>query len=139
MSNDDFSDVRAEVNGMGAGILAGDGVEHHNKVKSKIAADGSGYDNQLRCDHCGRTLVVSIPWSELIIMGQGLLPPNNSWQHDGHNGCFVPKTPCPHCGDSIRLGVTPDECNRNLTSGIAARKITREQIQAYLQQISQRR
>jgi hypothetical protein len=131
--SDDFSDVRDMVNGLGAGILAGDGVEHHNRVKSKISEDGTGFDHQLRCDHCGYTLVVGIPWAELIIMGQGVLPPNNEWQHDGRNGCFRPNKGCPHCGDAIRLGITPDECNRNLSSGIAARKITREAIQGYIQ------
>ncbi len=120
MSQDDFADVRDMVNGLGAGILAGEGVEHHNKVKSKISQDGSGFDYQLRCDHCGRTLVVSVPWSELIIMGQSLLPGNNEWKHDGRNGCFVPQQGCAHCGDVIRLGITPDECNRNLAAGISA-------------------
>jgi len=134
MSNDDFADVREMVNGLGAGILEGEGVEHHNKVKTKLSADGTGFDYQLRCDHCGRSLVVSVPWSELIIMGQGMLPPNNEWKHDARNGCFVPQQGCSHCGDVIRLGITPDECNRNLSAGIAARKISREQIQRYIQQ-----
>jgi hypothetical protein len=132
MSEDDFADVRDVVNGLGAGILAGEGVDFHNKVKGKISADGTGFDYQIRCDKCGRTLVVQVPWGELIIMGQGALPPNNQWRHDASNGCFVPTTGCPRDGDDIRLGITPDECNRNLNSGIAANKITRQAIQQFL-------
>ena len=101
MSQDDFADVRDMVNGLGAGILAGEGVEHHNKVKAKICQDGSGFEYQLRCDHCGRTLVVSVPWTELIIMGQSVLPGNNEWKHDGRNGCFVPQQGCSNCGDTM--------------------------------------
>lgn len=133
MSNDDdFADVRDMVNGLGSGILSGEGVDFHNKVKGKLSSNGSGFDYQIRCDKCGQTLVVQVPWGELIIMGQGALPPNNEWKHDGHSGCFVPAQGCPRDGDPIRLGITPDECNRNLSSGIAARKITREAIQQFL-------
>lgn len=136
MSNDDFADVRDVVEGLGAGILAGEGAEFHNKVKSKLSQDGSGFDYQIRCDSCGRTLVVGISWAELIIMNNGSLPPNNEWRHDARHGCFVPAVGCSHCGDHIRLGITPDECGRNLGAGIAARKITREQIQNFVSQLA---
>lgn len=136
MSEDDFADVRDVVNGLGAGILAGEGVDFHNKVKAKISADGTGFDYQIRCDKCGRTLVVGVPWAELIIMGSGALPPNGEWRHDGANGCFVPTKGCPRDGDDIRLGITPDECNRNLSAGIAAGRIKREEITAFLQRIA---
>jgi hypothetical protein len=132
MSNDDFADVREMVEGLGAGVLAGEGVDFHNKVKAKLSEDGSGFSYQIRCDKCGQTLSVGVTWAELIIMAQGALPPNNEWSHDGRNGCFVPAIGCPRDGDRIRLGITPDECNRNLTAGIAARKITREAIQRFL-------
>lgn len=121
------------VNGLGSGILSGEGVDFHDKVKSKIAPDGTGFNYNIRCDKCGQTLCVSVPWGELAIMGQGLLPGNNQWRHDGAHGCFVPAMGCPRDGDPIRLGITPDECNRNLSSGIAARKINKEQIGAFLQ------
>ena len=80
----------------------------------------------------GRTLVVGVPWAELIIMSQGALPPNNEWRHDGANGCFVPTKGCPRDADDIRLGITPDECTRNLKAGIAANKITTAAIQQFL-------
>lgn len=140
MSDDDFADVRELVNGLGAGILDGEGVSHHNNVKSKIAPDGTGFEYQLRCDHCGRTIGVVVPWGELIIMGQGVLPGNNEWRHDPRLGRFVPQQGCSNCGDKIRLGLTPDECNRNLQAGIAAGRIRREDVQAYIQQnMGQRR
>ncbi len=132
MSEDDFADVREMVNGLGAGILAGEGVEDHNKVRSKLAQDGSGFDYFLRCDHCGRKVAVTVPWGELIIMSQGALPGNNHWRHDGRNGCFAPSLPCSNCGDPLRLGLTPDECARNIKSGIAAQKITPQAIQQFL-------
>lgn len=134
MSNDNFDDVRHEVDRMGYGTLGGEGAEHHNSVKTKIVDEG--VSSQLRCDHCGRMLVVTAPWTELIIMSQGALPPNNSWKHDAHNGCFLPNATCPHCKDEIRLGITPDECGRHLKSGVAAGKITGQQIQGFLASVS---
>ena len=132
MSQDDFADVRDVVEGLGAGVLAGEGVDFHNKVKAKLSPDGTGFNYQIRCDKCGQTLCLSVPWGELAIMGQGMLPPNQEWQYDQMHGCLTPTKGCPRDGDPIRLGLTPDECNRNLSAGIAARKITREQIQAFL-------
>lgn len=130
--DDDFADVRDMVNGLGSGILSGEGESFHNRVKGAISRDGSGFDYQIRCDKCGQTLVVTVSWPELIIMGQGQLPANGEWRHDPSHGCFVPAQGCPRDGDHIRLGITPDECNRNLQSGIASRKITREEIQRFL-------
>jgi hypothetical protein len=132
MSNndDDFADIRNDVEGMGFGSLSGLGADNHDSVKTKIAKDGSGFDNQIRCEGCGKTLVVTIPWSELIIMGHGVLPPNNSFIYNPKRACFMPSNTCV-CGAPIRLGVTPDECARHLKAGVAARKITPQQIRDY--------
>lgn len=132
MNDDDFADVREMVNGLGAGILAGEGESFHNRVKGHISKDGTGFSYQIRCDKCGQTLIVTASWAELAIMGQGRLPPNGEWRHNGAHGVFVPAQGCPRDADQIRLGITPDECNRNLTSGIAAQKIRREDVQAFL-------
>lgn len=133
MSNDDdFADVRDMVNGLGAGILAGEGESFHNRVKGHLVKDGTGWAYQIRCDKCGQTLVVTASWPEMIIMGQAKLPPNGEWRYNGAQGCFVPAQGCPRDGDQIRLGITPDECNKNLSAGIAAQKISRKAIQDFI-------
>jgi len=127
--NDEEDDL---VSRMGFGSLGGEGIDHHNTVKSGITAEGA--QHKLRCDNCNQTLVVTVPWPELIFMSQGLLPTNGSWKHDGFHGAFLVAQGCPRCKDDIRLATTPDECKRNLDSGIAAQKISREQIVAFIQQ-----
>lgn len=117
----------------GYGSLGGEGVEHHNTVKTNIVNEGVA--NKIRCDRCGKGLLVTIPWAELIYMAQGTLPVNGSWKHEPFHGCFVPNSTCP-CGDPVRLGITPDECGRHLKAGIAAGKITGQQVQGYAQQIA---
>jgi hypothetical protein len=130
MSNDD--DIPA-----GYGSLGGSGAEHHDTVKTKIGAEG--VENRLRCDRCGRPLLVTIPWVELIFLSQGVPPPNGAWKHEGHNGVFMPNQQAPCCRDDIRLGITPDECTRHIKSAIAAGKITAQAVQSYLQQIQGQR
>jgi hypothetical protein len=117
----------------GYGSLGGEGVDHHNAVKTGVVNEGVA--NKLRCDRCGKGLQVTTPWSELIFMAHGVLPPNGAWKHDGYHGCFVPNATCP-CGDPIRLGITPDECGRHIKAGIAANKIRSQDVAAYSQQIS---
>lgn len=136
-NDDPFADARDEVNRMGFGSLGGEGVDHHNDVKTKVINEG--VICKLRCDRCGTLCGVTIPWTELIVMSQSMLPPNNSWKHDAHNGVFMPNSQCPHCQDFIRLGVTPDECARNLKAGVAGGKISGQQIQGFLQQMQPRR
>jgi len=116
----------------GYGSLGGDGADHHDTVKTKVVAEG--VTNQLRCDRCGRPLLLTIPWAELIFLSQGVLPPNGSWKHEAHNGVFMPNQQAPCCRDDIRLGITPDECTRHIKSGIAAGKISALAVQEYLVQ-----
>lgn len=133
-NNDDFADIRGEVERMGFGSLAGDGVDSHNSVKTTIGAEGA--ENRLRCDRCGKGLQVVIPWTELVYMSQGVLPPNGSWRHDGYNGCFLPNLKCV-CHEDVRLGVTPDECAKHLKGGIAAGRVRPGDVAQLAGQIQQ--
>lgn len=114
------------------GSLGGAGIEHHNSVKTKLLQQG--LECTLGCDYCGRTLQVTAPWEELICMSQGILPPNNSWKHDGYNGVFLPNAQCT-CRDDVRLGLTPDECAKHLKSAIAARLVRPQDVNAYIARI----
>lgn len=131
MNDDDFADVRGDIDKLGFGALGGAGAEHHDSVKTGLSKDGSGIDNQIRCEKCGKTLVVTTPWPELIFMSYARLPVNNSWVY--HRGHFMPNATCA-CGEPLRLAVTPDECQRHLKSGIAAQKIRPDQIQGFAHQ-----
>ena len=118
----------------GYGSLGGLGTDHHDQVKTSVV--DAGINNQLSCDRCGRRLIVEVPWSELIFMSMRKLPPNGSWKHEPHSGCFLPNSRCPHCHDDIRLGITPSECGKHLQAGVHANKITEQQVQQYAAQIA---
>ncbi len=124
MSDDDFNS--------GYGSLAGDGIDVHNSVKTSVKREGAEF--KLRCDKCNKALVVTVPYDELTCLGQGVVPPNRSWRYDQYNGCFMPNVAC-SCHEDIRLGVTPDECNRHLRSGIAAGHVQEAQVAALVAQI----
>ncbi len=126
MSDDDFNS--------GYGSLSGDGIEVHNSVKTSVKREGAEF--KLRCDKCNKMLVVTVPYDELTVLGQSMLPPNRSWRHDAYNGCFMPNAAC-SCHEDIRLGVTPDECNRHLRSGIAAGYVNEAQISQLVARIRQ--
>ncbi len=121
----------------GYGSLGGDGVDHHDKVATKVVNEG--IENKMHCDRCGRPLLVTIPWAELIFMGNHVLPTNGAWRHEPAFGCFMPTTGCPRCGDQVRLGITPDECGRHVKAGVAAGKITGAAVAQYSQQITGQR
>lgn len=132
MSNsDDFADVRGDIDKLGFGALGGAGAEHHDAVKTGLSKDGTGIDNQIRCERCGKTLIVATPWPELIYMSYGKLPANQSWVY--HHGHFMPNAACV-CGEPLRLAVTPDECQRHIKSGVAAQRITPALITNFVQQ-----
>jgi len=118
----------------GYGSLAGDGVEHHDQVKTAVVNDGVSH--RIACDRCGRGVELTIEWPEIIYMSQGQPPPNGQWEHNRQHGVFMPIVPCPACGDRVRIGITPDECNKLLKSGVHAGKITAPQIAGYVQRIS---
>ncbi len=124
MSDDDFNN--------GYGSLSGDGIDVHNSVKTAVKREGTEF--KLRCDKCNKMLVVTVPYDELTVLGQGMLPPNRSWRHDAFHGCFMPNAAC-SCYEDIRLGVTPDECNRHLRSGIAAGYVSEAQVSALVARI----
>jgi len=126
MSDDDFNN--------GFGSLGGEAIEEHNKVRAKVLLEGTEF--KLRCDKCNKALVVTAPWGELIVLGQGLLPPNRSWRHDKFNGCFMPNNAC-SCHEDIRLGITPDECNKHIRSGIAAGFLNGQEVAARVARIQQ--
>lgn len=126
--NDDDVEVK------GYGSLGGEGVEHLNSVKSSVAAEG--VQNKMRCGRCGKGLLVTIPWSELIWMGKRMPPVNGSWRYEGFSGTFMPNITCT-CGEPVALGITPDECVRHLRAGEHAGKITGAQVAQYSQQIDQ--
>lgn len=128
---DDFNDM--DVEGLGFGSLGGAGAEQHDTIKSRMAEDGSGFDYQIRCEKCGKTLVLTAPWPELIFMASGRLPPNNSWLYNKKRGCMMPANTC-SCGEPLRIGMTPEECRRNLNAGISAQKISPQIIMQYQQQ-----
>jgi hypothetical protein len=128
MSDDDFN--------TGYGSLAGDGIDVHNSVKTSVKREGTEF--KLRCDKCNKMLVVTVPWDELTILGMGLLPPNRGqgapWRYEPHNGMFMPNVAC-SCHEDVRLGITPDECNRHLKSMIAAGHVSEVQIGGLIAQI----
>ena len=126
--NDDDVEVK------GYGSLGGEGVDHLNSVRSSVAAEG--VQNKMRCGRCGKGLLVTIPWSELIWMSMRQRPINGSWRYEGFSGTFMPNVTCT-CGEPVALGITPDECGRHLRAGEAAGKITAEQVGTYAQQIRQ--
>jgi hypothetical protein len=68
----------------------------------------------------------------------GLLPPNRGqgapWRYEPHNGMFMPNVAC-SCHEDVRLGITPDECNRHLKSMIAAGHVSEVQIGGLIAQI----
>lgn len=115
----------------GYGSLGGAGVESHNSTHSKIVTEGVSY--LIPCDSCSRELTILVPWDELIFMSAGVLPTNNTWIHNAQAGCFMPNALCACQRSRIRLGVTPDECTKNLRSGIAARKISPQDISTFKQ------
>lgn len=117
----------------GYGSLGGLGTEHHDSVKTAVTNEG--VVNQLQCDKCGRRLVITIPWTELIFMSEKRLPPNNSWKHDGYHGVFLPNAHCPHCQDSVRLGMTPQECQKHIRAGIDAGRVAERDVAVYVAQV----
>lgn len=116
----------------GYGSLGGAGAEKHDSVKTKVGQ--AGIENTLSCDKCGKGLLVTVPWPELIFMARGRLPPNNSFTHDAYHGCFLVAAQCPVCRDAVRLGLTPDECGRHLRAGVAAGRIRPQDIANYERQ-----
>ena len=117
------------------GVLGGEGASTHDRVTNKVAHEGVVFTVQ--CAGCGKVMDMMAPWPEIAVMAAGAAPPNNSWLYNQHQGCFVPNLAC-RCRSNVRVGITPDECTRHLRSGIAAGKISPQQIQAVQQQYGRR-
>ena len=130
-----FDDVDNEI-ARTSGVLSGDAFENQEKVIEKLNPDRVGYDFTVRCQHCNKTCVVTLPWSELIVAGMRLVPADEQtgvpWIHD--KGFLYPQVRCGY-GNGIYVPITPDKANRYIQSGCSAGFITEQQVMAHRQKI----
>lgn len=136
MSDDPFADVRGFISGQGYGALGGAGAESHHSVKVSRDPEKKGMNYQSDCDNCGQTNVVTVMWDEFIYGAAGLVPPN--WVYDRAHGGIHPNVGCRRCKGLMLLLFSPDECGRQLKSGVAAQHIDERYVVQASQAVRQR-
>ena len=130
MSDNHFADV--DVESMGYGGLGGMAVENLHKAKAKTTA--AGVLVKLDCGTCGAPNVMTIDWPEAIIISAGAIP--RGWTLD--RGHVRPEIGCGQCKRLVTPAVTPDEAQRWVKAGIAARFVNPQQAQQIVQQATRR-
>lgn len=96
-----------------------------------------GLEYQLHCLSCGHRNGVVLEWPELILAGEGLIPPG--WAHDPSTRALVPQVPCILCnnreGPGLAIRVFPNECQRAVQAGLQNRYIQPQQVHELLARV----
>lgn len=125
----DFADVRHEIAGFGS--LDGPGATRHHSAQQEIRDEGVKYDVQ--CDNCGATNGVIVSWGEFIYGAEGQVPPG--WAPMPQLGRFHPNVGCWNCRYVLAVTFTPDDCQRQVKSGLMGGKMQPQQVAQMQQQI----
>lgn len=117
----------------GYGSLGGVGIDSHDKARSKVVAEGIEF--VVPCGGCGKEIGLIAEWPEVFMMSKELAP--QQWAYEPSQGGFMPLMAC-RCGSRLRIVTTPDECNRNLRSGMSNRAIDPNRVAQWEQQLAAR-
>jgi len=119
-----FQDVEGELNGLG--MFEGGALAQHSSVRAK--PDKDGYVLTEYCDSCGTQNNITIPWSEVMFLANGVTP--QGFRYD--MGRLVIDLPCKQCAKyELHSAVTPDEAARWAKAAIAAGVLNIGQAQAW--------
>ncbi len=133
-----FSDVEQDIAGT-RGVLDGDAFRDQERIVEKVNPQGVGFDCQVKCSHCGRPAVVTIPWPELMVAAMSVLPAdmdtNLSWV--AHQGYMYPPVRC-GCNQPLHVPINPDKAKRFLETGLKMGCFTAQQWQQASAQVAQR-
>lgn len=124
--SEEFADVEHEIARMGGGVLSGEGINDLDAVRIKQVP--GGIRAFARCDMCGVNNHLDVSYAELLVCSMGKQP--QGWRHDPKRGVLLPDLGCPAggCGRRLRVGFTPDECGRHLSSAVQAGFVSPEQL-----------
>lgn len=123
-----FDDL--DLSSFGYGGLNGTGAEGHTRATAKPMPDGVKIS--LNCDNCGVPNILTIDWTEIVVISTGHLP--SGWKID--QGHFRPEVGCASCRKLVTPGVTADEAGRWLRAGVNARFVDPAKANAIAQQVA---
>jgi hypothetical protein len=130
---DAFSDVDNFLRKQGAGALGGEGVDTF--LNPEVKPDANGISVITKCEGLDCPIKIDVAWPELIFIMNGAPPPN--WYY--FNGHFRPHVGCPRCGKEIVIGLTPEECQKYVQSGVQAARVPAQAVQQISQAAQQAR
>lgn len=142
MPEDHFRDVGKELDrsrGVFAGSAAWDNQEQlEERISSTLGNNGKpiGFDFKAVCNNCGKGVLVTLPWIELITASEGLIPADadtgQPWVYS--NGFLYPPITC-SCGRPVPIPVTPDKANRYLQTAISMQIFPAQAVIAKKQEV----
>jgi hypothetical protein len=131
-----FGDVEKQL-AHDRGVFAGsEGWSNQERIEESVNPDGKGYDFVCNCQNCGKKVIVTLPWIELITASVRLTPVDadtgQPWTYQ--NGFLYPPIQC-GCGRPIHVPITPDKAQRYLQTGVSMNILTPQVVQAKQQEV----
>jgi hypothetical protein len=126
-----FADMDSFLRRQGAGALGGDGVEAF--LTPEVRPTPSGISIGTKCESGDCSIQVDVTWPELVFIANQVAPPQ--WYY--FQGHLRPHVGCPRCGKEVQVGLTPEECQKYVKSGIQAGRVSPQQVQQVAQAAQQ--